>query len=227
MPKITLESLDLAALLCSRVCHDVISPVGAIVNGLEVLDGEKDPSMREFALDLISKSSKLASARLKFARLAFGAAGSKGAEIDLGDAQNVAQETFPDEKTKLFWNAPQIMLPKNQIKLLLNLVMISTGTIPRGGEIHVDVKHENDKTCFVVETKGSHARIPNHIETLLAGESETGSIDAHAIQPFYTGMIAREAHMDITLTATDEGVRILSNSIDCLEQVDSNKNIES
>src|SRR5262245_12475392 len=72
MIPVTLEALDLAALLCSRVCHDVISPVGAIVNGLEVLEDEKDASMREFALNLISKSARQASARLQFARLAFG-----------------------------------------------------------------------------------------------------------------------------------------------------------
>ena len=87
MSQITLDALDLGALLCSRVCHDVISPVGAIVNGLEVLNDEKDESMRDFAHDLIRKSAATASARLQFARLAFGAAGSAGATIDLGDAE--------------------------------------------------------------------------------------------------------------------------------------------
>src|ERR1700677_3066593 len=81
------DALELAALLCSRVCHDLISPVGAIVNGLEVLDDNPKPEDREFALDLIRKSAKTASARLQFCRLAFGAAGSSGAQIDLGDAQ--------------------------------------------------------------------------------------------------------------------------------------------
>ena len=80
------DALELAALLCSRVCHDLISPVGAIVNGLEVLDDNPKPEDREFALDLIRKSAKTASARLQFCRLAFGAAGSSGAQIDLGDA---------------------------------------------------------------------------------------------------------------------------------------------
>ena len=87
----SLSALDLAALLCSRVCHDVISPVGAIVNGLEVLEDEKDADMREFAIELIKKSARTASARLQFCRLAFGAAGSAGASIDTGDAENVAR----------------------------------------------------------------------------------------------------------------------------------------
>jgi len=83
---IALGALDLAALLCSRVCHDLISPVGAIVNGLEVLDEDKDEETRTFALDLIKKSAHVASAKLQFCRLAFGAAGSAGAQIDTGYA---------------------------------------------------------------------------------------------------------------------------------------------
>src|SRR5215475_8501817 len=101
---ITLESLDLAALLCSRVCHDLISPAGAIVNGLEVLEESKDEETKIFALDLIKKSAKTASARLQFCRIAFGAAGSASAQVDLGDAQNVTRGFIEDEKVKLLWN---------------------------------------------------------------------------------------------------------------------------
>ena len=88
---VTLDALDLAALLCSRVCHDLISPTGAIVNGLEVLEEAKDEETKEFALDLIKKSAKTASARLQFCRIAFGAAGSAGAQIDTGDAETMAR----------------------------------------------------------------------------------------------------------------------------------------
>src|SRR5262245_66108058 len=98
---VTLEALDLAALLCSRVCHDLISPAGAIVNGLEVLEESKDEETKTFALDLIKKSARVASARLQFCRIAFGAAGSAGAQIDLGDAGNVAKGFIEDEKVKL------------------------------------------------------------------------------------------------------------------------------
>ena len=97
-PGLAPDALELAALLCSRVCHDLISPVGAIVNGLEVLDDNPKPEDREFALDLIRKSAKTASARLQFCRLAFGAAGSAGAQIDLGDAQTMARGHIEDGK---------------------------------------------------------------------------------------------------------------------------------
>src|SRR6202007_483242 len=98
---LAIGALDLAALLCSRVCHDLISPVGAIVNGVEVLEEDKDEETRTFALDLIKKSAHNASARLQFCRLAFGAAGSAGAQIDTGDAEKVARGLLEDDKVKI------------------------------------------------------------------------------------------------------------------------------
>ena len=133
-----IEALDLAALLCSRVCHDLISPVGAIVNGLEVLDEDKDEETKTFALDLIKKSASTASAKLQFCRIAFGAAGSAGAQIDLGDAETIARGFLEDDKTKLAWNLPRVLLAKNRVKLLLNLLLIAGQTIPRGGQLTVD-----------------------------------------------------------------------------------------
>src|SRR3954463_15586807 len=130
---VSLDALDLAALLCSRVCHDLISPTGAIVNGLEVLEEGTDEETKEFALDLIRKSAKTASARLQFCRIAFGAAGSAGAEIDTGDAEKVARGFIEDDKVKLAWNVPRVLMAKNRVKLLLNLLMIAGQAIPRGG----------------------------------------------------------------------------------------------
>lgn len=208
MTTVTLDALDLAALLCSRVCHDVISPVGAIVNGLEVMEDDSDASMRDFAIDLIRKSANHASARLQFARLAFGAAGSAGAAIDLGDAEGVARGMFQDEKTTLAWNAPRALFPKNRVKLLLNLVVVATSTIPRGGTIDVAVTGDGETARYVLTTKGSHARIPPHLEALMAGAPESGTVDAHAIQPFYAGLVARAAGMDVAFAIEGDTVTI-------------------
>ena len=207
---ITLESLDLAALVASRVCHDVISPVGAIVNGLEILEDEKDEGMRGFAFDLIKKSAAQASARLQFCRIAFGAAGSAAAMLDLGDAEQVARGFVEDQKTKLIWEAPRQLLPKNKVKLLLNLVLVAATTLPRGGAITVSAVGEGEATEFKLATEGPHARVPANVLDLLAGRAPDDRIDAHVIQPFYAGLVARAAEMTVTIEAEVEGERIVT-----------------
>ena len=203
---ITLEALDLAALLCSRVCHDLISPVGAVVNGLEVLEEGKDEETRTFALDLIKKSSQQASARLQFCRLAFGAAGSAGAAIDLGDAQGVARGFLEDGKTRLEWNLPRELLPKNRVKLLLNLLLLAGQTIPRGGTLRVDPVGEGQAMSFRITATGQNARVPQAVPGLLAGEPAGQTVDSHAIQPFYTGLLARSCGLSVTLAPENEAI---------------------
>jgi histidine phosphotransferase ChpT len=202
---ITIESLDLAALLCSRVCHDLISPVGAIVNGLEVLEEENDEETKTFALELIKKSARNASARLQFCRLAFGAAGSAGVQIDVGDAETMARGFIEDEKIKLVWNLPRVLLPKNRVKLLLNMLIIAGQAIPRGGSLTVDPLGEGESMSFRITAAGLNGRVPPHATALLAGLPE-GAVDAHAIQPFYTGMLARSCSLGVTVVAENEAI---------------------
>src|SRR5690348_8873237 len=202
---ITLESLDLAALLCSRVCHDLISPVGAIVNGLEVLEEDNDQETKTFALDLIKRSARNASARLQFCRLAFGAAGSAGVQIDVGDAETLARGFLEDDKTKITWNLPRVLLAKNRVKLLLNMLIIAGQAIPRGGMLTVDPVGEGDSLTFRITAAGQNGRIPPHANTFLAGTPE-GAVDAHAIQPFYTGMLARACSLVADVVAENDTI---------------------
>jgi histidine phosphotransferase ChpT len=194
-----LEPLELAALLCSRVCHDLISPVGAIVNGLEVLDEDNDEATKKFALELIGKSARLASARLQFCRLAFGAAGSSGAQIDLGDAEAMARGLLEDDKTKLAWKLARVLLPKNRAKLLLNMLIIGAQTIPRGGTLTVDPVGEGESMGFRVSAVGINARIPQALPGLLTGAPLNEPVDAHKIQPFYTGLLAKACGLSMSL----------------------------
>jgi histidine phosphotransferase ChpT len=194
-----LEPLELAALLCSRLCHDLISPVGAIVNGLEVLEEDNDEATKKFALELITKSARQASARLQFCRLAFGAAGSSGAQIDLGDAEAMARGLIEDEKTKLAWKLTRALLPKNRVKLLLNMLIIGGQTIPRGGTLTVDPVGEGESMGFRVSAVGLNARIPQAIPGLLAGAPANEPVDAHKIQPFYTGLLAKACGLSVSL----------------------------
>jgi histidine phosphotransferase ChpT len=208
---IVIESLDLAALLCSRVCHDLISPVGAIMNGLEVMEESKDEETKTFAMDLIKKSAKTASAKLQFCRIAFGAAGSAGAQIDTGDAEKVTRGLMEDDKTKVAWNLPRVLLPKNRVKLLLNMLLISAQSIPRGGVLTVDPVGEGETMGFSVTSTGATtaARLPQVAVGLLTGVPAEGhAVDAHAIQPFYTGMLARNCGLNPSLVAEGDAVVI-------------------
>jgi len=201
------DILELAALLCSRVCHDLISPVGAIVNGLEVIDDNPKPEDREFALDLIRKSARTASARLQFCRLAFGAAGSAGAQIDLGDAQNMARGHIEDAKTSIAWNLPRVLLPKNRVKLLLNMMIIAQQTIPRGGVLTVNPIGDGEAMSFRLLATGLNARLPQNIADILSG-GHAAAIDAHAVQPHYTRLLAQACGLTVTLAVEAEGISV-------------------
>lgn len=207
-----LEAHDLAALLCSRVCHDVINPVGAITNGLEVLDEDGDEETRSFAFDLIRKSAAQASAKLQFARIAFGAAGSVGAEIDLADAENVARGLMAIEKPELTWEAPRMLLPKNQVKLLLNLLLLAVASIPRGGAINVKVAKSPDGLGLRLDATGMSARIPPAFDKLVPGDIAGLAIDAHMVQPYYAGLLARLSKMTVSANLEGQTVTIMAQS---------------
>lgn len=204
----SIEALDLAALLCSRVCHDLISPVGAIVNGLEVLAEEKDEETKTFAMDLIKKSATTASAKLQFCRIAFGAAGSAGAQIDTGDAEKISRGFLEDDKTKLVWNLPRALLAKNRVKLLLNMLLIAGQSIPRGGQLTIDAIGSGDSMGFRVSAAGTNAKIQPNVPPLLAGEAGSESLDAHRIQPFYAGLLAKACGVKATIAMDGDSVVI-------------------
>jgi histidine phosphotransferase ChpT len=210
---VTLEALDLAALLCSRVCHDLISPSGAIVNGLEVLEESTDEETKSFALDLIKKSARTASARLQFCRIAFGAAGSATAQIDLGDAKNVARGFIEDDKIKLSWNLASALLPKNRVKLLLNMILVAAQSIPRGGIVAVEGDGPPEAMTFRISARGLNARIPQAVPALLAGFPERGVVDAHAIQPFYTGLLGRAGGLAVSIEADGDAIIVAARAM--------------
>jgi histidine phosphotransferase ChpT len=201
----TLSAPDLAALLCSRVCHDIISPVGAINNGLELLD---EGGADEDAMNLIRQSARNASARLQFARIAFGAAGSAGMLIDTGDAESVATAFLRNEKPELIWTGPRALLPKNKVKLLLNLILVANAAIPRGGRITVTLENLETEPRFTLSSSGPMLRVPPKFLELHSGHKPEEAIDAHAVQPYYTLLLAREAGMTISIHATSEEITL-------------------
>lgn len=201
----SLSALDLGALLCSRVCHDIISPVGAINNGLELLD---EGGADEDAMQLIRASAVNASARLQFARIAFGAAGSAGMQIDTGDAQAVATAFINNEKPELEWLGERELLPKNKVKLLLNLILVANSTIPRGGKLTVKLEDLKTSPRFTLTSHGPMVRVPAKFLELHSGQKSEDPIDAHNVQFYYTILLARESGMTISLHAAPDEIVI-------------------
>lgn len=202
-PNLTLSGPDLAALLCSRVCHDIISPVGAINNGLELLD---EGGADEDAMELIRASALNASVRLKFARLAFGASGSIGASIDTGEAEKVVRDFVgADRKTEVTWTGPRAIIPKNKVKLLLNLFLVAYAAIPRGGTIDIVLENLETEPRFTLTAKGRMFRVPPKFVEIQSGALEE-AVDAHSIQPYYTVLLAGEAGMTLSAVANVDDV---------------------
>lgn len=202
-----LSDLDLAALLCSRVCHDVISPVGAIANGLELMDDpETDAELKATALDMVRSSAKTATAKLKFCRIAFGAAGSAGALIDLTEAGEVAKAFVGEEKVKLDWQAPRENRPKQEVKLLLNMLLIALAGIPRGGVVTVLAEGEN----LTVRAKGERAKINEAMAAALAGTTDLTTLDARLVQPYYARILAISANKTLNMAMESENTVVVT-----------------
>jgi histidine phosphotransferase ChpT len=203
-----MNDIDFASFLVSRVCHDLVGPMGAVVNGLEVLEDERDAGMRADALKIVSSSAGQALARLQFLRIAFGAAGSAGAELDLGEVGRLVKGLLSGSKVKLDWQAVRINWPKDWAKLLMNATMLAADCLPRGGEVRVNTGAEDAAPAFRIEATGSHAKILADVERAVQGDTGQSPIDARGIQPFLTYKLARGLGVALTLTASEGKIEL-------------------
>ncbi|HVF93445.1 MAG TPA: histidine phosphotransferase family protein [Sphingomonas sp.] len=172
----TVSPVDFASLLCSRLCHDLLSPVGALNNGLELLADETDPEMRQRVLDLLSESARASANKLKFFRLAFGAAGGFGEQVDSREARIAIEGLLVDNKrTELGWFVEAATLPKPAIKVLLNLAMIASEALVRGGKLDIGGEESGGQLEIVIKIEGPRIILdPELRATLVDGEGENG-----------------------------------------------------
>ncbi|MGQ0742398.1 MAG: histidine phosphotransferase family protein [Alphaproteobacteria bacterium] len=202
-----MNDLDFAALLVSRVCHDLVSPVGAVVNGLEVLEEETDTAMRADALRLVAASAEQAAARLQFARIAFGAAGSAGAELDLTEVARVVSGLLRGGKVELVWRVSQVNWPKDWAKLLMNAALIAADCLPRGGRVTVETSDDSNAPSFRIIAGGPVARLSAEAEKALLGEPAS-MVDGRSIQPYLTYCLSKTLNADLALSAGEQEIRI-------------------
>ncbi|MEZ0495565.1 histidine phosphotransferase family protein [Sphingomonas sp. IW22] len=168
---------EFASLLCSRLCHDLLSPVGALNNGLELLADEHDPEMRARCIELLVESARASANKLKFFRLAFGAAGGFGEMVDTREACAAIEGLFADnQRLQLGWLVEVGQLPKPAIKVLLNLALIAGDALVRGGRLDVGAEAGGGRVEIVVRADGPRIVLDPELRTALDGSGASGPL---------------------------------------------------
>ncbi len=202
-----MTEIEFAALLVSRVCHDLVGPLGAVVNGMEVLEDERDAAMREDAIKLVTMSADQALARIQFMRIAFGAAGSAGAELDLGEIGRLMAGLLEGGKVQLAWNVPRLYWAKDWAKLLMNATLLAADCLPRGGLVTVEAGPDAQSPSFHIRAEGTNARVTEDVDRAIKGEAP--QVDARHVQPFLAYKLARAVGANVSLIPADGAVEIL------------------
>ena len=165
-----LAALDIASQLCSRLCHDLLSPVGALSNGLELLAEERDPEMRKRCFELLEQSARASADKLKFFRLAFGAAGGFGEAIPATEPQALIAALLGNGRIELGWNVAPESLPKPAVKVLLNFALIAIEALVRGGRLDIAVEQAGRACEIAVRAGGPRIAFDATVGRALAGE---------------------------------------------------------
>ena len=205
-----MNAVELASLLCSRLCHDLLSPVGALNNGIELLADEQDPDMRERCLELLAESARASANKLKFFRLAFGAGGGFGDEIDTHEARTALEGIYgPDKRVELGWMVADDKMSKGAIKLLLNLAMIAGDALVRGGRLDVGAERRNGSLEMVIRAEGPRILVdPKLRETIAKGHSG-GEVEPRAAGAWLAHTLAAEAGGTIQLSDPADEVLLI------------------
>lgn len=201
----SLDAVDFASLLCSRLCHDLLSPVGAMANGLELLADEKDPGMRDQVMGLLADSAGSTANKLKFFRLAFGAAGGYGDAVDTGEAKAALQGLFSTTgRVQLGWMVEAPLLPKPAVKLMLNLAMIAGDALVRGGQLTVGAEQNGNVIEIVVRGEGPRLILDPEIRAAMLGQAKAGDISPRTVGAWLAHEIATRHGGNIQASAPAE-----------------------
>jgi len=187
-----MSELDFAALLCSRLCHDLVSPVGAINNGLEILEEEKDASMREAVVDLITKSTQQTANKLQFFRLAFGAAGGFSSKLDTREAEKAIVALLSGSRVSLDWHVSVPSVSKSFVKLLLNVALVASESLIRGGVLAISLGNEDDQYQLEIEARGERIILQEAVKFALLGQVAEDDLEPRTAPAHLAAILARE-----------------------------------
>jgi histidine phosphotransferase ChpT len=205
-----MKSHEFASLLCSRLCHDLLSPVGALNNGIELLADEHDPEMRARCLDLLAESARASANKLKFFRLAFGAAGGFGDDVDTREARVAIEGLFGgDGRIQLGWMVDEPTMSKAALKVLLNLVLIAGDALVRGGRLDVGAEKHDSGLDIVIRAEGSRIVLDPELKKVLSGESSEEQIAPRAAAAWLVHCLVAEGGGEVQVMDSEEGMLLL------------------
>ncbi|QNE31293.1 histidine phosphotransferase [Sphingomonas sp. NBWT7] len=203
----TIDPVDFASLLCSRLCHDLLSPIGALNNGLELLADETDPAMRERCMELLAESARTSAAKLKFFRLAFGAAGGFGEMVDTREAQQAIEGLFGEAKRlTINWMVDEQFLPKTAVKVLLNLAMIAGDALVRGGTLDIGGEANEGAIEIVLKAEGPRVTLDDELRATLVNGAAGETVTARAAAAFLVHEMVAGADGKVLVSAPGENV---------------------
>jgi histidine phosphotransferase ChpT len=202
-----MKSHEFASLLCSRLCHDLLSPVGALNNGIELLADEHDPEMRARCLDLLAESARASANKLKFFRLAFGAAGGFGAQIDTREAKAALEGLVADRRITLEWLVAEPSLPKSAMKILLNLAMTAGDALLRGGRLNVAAESQGGAIELAVRAEGQRVLLDPELKAALEGRTALADLNPRAAAAHLVHTLIQEANARL-MVSEQEGVLV-------------------
>ena len=207
-------SLDFAALLCSRLCHDLLSPVGAFNNGLELMADETDPDMRQRCLDLLAESALTSANKLKFFRLAFGSAGGFGTSVPANEAKQAIEGMFSASgRVKIGWLVGDQPLSKTATKVLLNLALIAGDALVRGGQLDVGAEQRDDLVEIVVRAQGQKIILDPELRRALAGGLAPSELSSRTAAAWMVRSLVEQAGGDVMLSGENEPALLFGVSI--------------
>jgi histidine phosphotransferase ChpT len=209
-----MKSHEFASLLCSRLCHDLLSPVGALNNGIELLADEHDPEMRARCLDLLAESARASANKLKFFRLAFGAAGGFADVVDTREARAAIEGLFGgDGRIQLGWMVDEPSMSKAALKVLLNLVLIAGDALVRGGSLDIGAERNGEGLDIVVRAEGSRIVLDPELKKVLVGEMSEDEVAPRAAAAWLAHALVEEGGGTIQVADQDEGMLIIGTSL--------------
>lgn len=203
-----IENTKLTALVASRICHDMVEPMSAIIQGLEMIkggDGKTDPD----ALSLLDHGVGKAWAKLEFFRFAMAGALAEG-DSELEEGRAVAQKLYGVLKPELIWSAPAVAMPRPAVRVIVNLLLIANECLPRGGKVDVAAAKRDDCGEVIVSATGPRAKLRDTTAAALRGEGEEPT--GHTIQPTLTGLLARQGGVELSARESEDKVELIARS---------------